>query len=109
MALADQARSGQRGFDAAIARAERLASSAGPARSESWIAAQQALSVAIGERTPVTRALADVDELVRSTIQSPSGLTRGDLENAKGTAEDIAEIDARQAARVAAVQRRLGL
>src|SRR5262245_52537641 len=48
--LVDQAKAGDAAFRGVIDNAERLAAAAGGQSSESWIAAQQALSVAQGAR-----------------------------------------------------------
>ena len=54
-ALIDQAQSGDRAFQGIAENAERLAASAGAQQSESWVAAQQALSAAQEARGPTTR------------------------------------------------------
>src|SRR5205085_1897727 len=55
--LVSQARSGDSAFRGQAETAQRLAAAAGPPQSESWIAAQQALSAAIDARAPTTTAL----------------------------------------------------
>src|SRR6476659_6887204 len=52
----------------AIAHAEQLASAAGAPQSESWIAAQEALSAAIAARKPTATALGDIDALGASKL-----------------------------------------
>lgn len=94
-------------FRAAMATAERLAAGAGPARSESWVVAQQALSAAIAERYPMTRALGDLDALTRQQVQLRGGLSPADLATLREAGERIAALDRAQAARVEAVQARL--
>lgn len=93
-------------FNAAIATAERLAATAGPARSESWTSAQQALSAAIAERYPVTRTLGDLDALTQAQVQA-GGLSPADLAVLRAASARVAELDRVQAARVGAVQARL--
>jgi hypothetical protein len=95
-------------FDAAIARAERLAAAAGSRQSEGWVAAQQALSAAVAERYPVTRALADIDALAAARVAANRALSLADQQQVREAAAQVAAVDARQAARVDAVQRRLG-
>ena len=107
--LVAQARSGDSAFASAAANAERLASAAGPARSESWIAAQEALSGAIAARKPVATALADIDATAADALQKQGGMAPSDEAAIKDAAAEVAAIDARQAARVDAVRRRLGL
>ena len=106
-ALLEQARSTAGRFAPAIDLAERLAAAAGPAQSDSWVAAQQALSAAIAERTPVTRALGDIDALTTAQIQARGGLSPADLAGLRAVAKEIAEIDQAQSERVSAVQARL--
>ena len=106
-ALLERAQSTGGRFAPAIALAERLAGSAGAAQSESWIAAQQALSAAIAERAPVTRALGDIDALTTAQVQAKGGLSPADIAGLSAVAREIAEIDRRQAARISAVQARL--
>ena len=62
-ALVGEAQSGNNQFEGPVSEAERLASSAGPPQSESWITAQEALTAAIAARKPTATALSDIDEL----------------------------------------------
>ena len=103
-ALVAQALAGDEVFHPAADRAERLAASAGPAQSESWILAQQALSLAVAAREPVTRALGDIDSLGAERIQQQGGLGAGDLAAIKAAAARVGEIDEREAAAIARVQ-----
>ena len=64
-ALVDQATSGDAAFRGVIDNAERLAAAAGAQSSESWIAAQQALSVAQGARVRRRTRLATSTRLHR--------------------------------------------
>ena len=105
--LVARARSAESAFDAAIATAERLAAGAGARQSESWIAAQQALSGAVAERAPVARALADVDALTAEWVAKRGGIAPSDQAQISAAAETIAAIDRRQAQRIDAVQARL--
>ncbi len=106
-ALVRRALSGSDRFNAAISSAERLAGVAGPAGSESWTSAQQALSAAIAERYPVTRTLGDLDALTQARIQARGGLSPADVAVLREAAARVAELDRAQAARVEAVQARL--
>jgi hypothetical protein len=107
-ALIDQARSGEAAFETAASTAERLASNAGPPQGESWIAAEEALSAAIAARRPTASALGDIDELGARSLQTQGGLAPNDLLEIRRAASKVAEIDQRQAQRVAAIQKRLG-
>ena len=108
-ALVAQARSGDAAFAPAAAEAERLASVAGPAQSESWVAAQVALTAAIAARTPTATALGDIDTLGAEKLQTQGGLAPADLAAVKAAGEEVGAIDQRQAERVAAIKARLGI
>jgi len=106
--LVAQARAGDQAFASAAAEAERLAAVAGEAQSESWIAAQQALSLAVAARGQTTRALGDIDEIAATALANRGGIAPGDLAAIEQAAAEAAAIDARGAARVEAIQARLG-
>lgn len=108
-ALVDQAESGDQAFRTAAENAERLASSAGASQSESWVAAQQALSAAQEARAPTTRALGDIDALGANALQKNGGIPAGNLAAIRAAADKVAEIDRVEAARIDAIERRLGL
>jgi hypothetical protein len=108
-ALVGQARAGQAAFEPAAADAERLASAAGPPQSESWIAAEQALSAAIAARGATANALGDIDSLSATLLQSQGGIAPNDLAAIKRAAAEISAIAGAQADRIAAIQRRLGI
>jgi hypothetical protein len=107
--LVDEARSGEQAFAPLINDAERLASSAGPPRSESWIAAQEALSAAIAARRSTALAQADIDALGATALQDQGGIAPNDLKAIDGAARQVSTIARQQTDRVAAIQRRLGL
>jgi hypothetical protein len=108
-ALIEQAHSGNAEFDSAASQAERLATAAGAPQSEGWIAAQEALTAAIAARTPTATALGDIDAIAGDALQNQRGIAPNDLAAIKSAAADVGSIDQRQADRVRAVQRRLGL
>ena len=108
-ALVDQAQSGNAAFDAAASAAERLASGAGAPQSESWIAAQEALTAAIAARRPTATAIGDIDEIGATALQTQAGIARNDFAAIKSAAATVGAIDRRQAERVNAIQKRLGL
>jgi len=103
-ALVAQAVAGDEAFRAAAERAEDLAGAAGPAQSESWIVAQQALSAAVAAREPVARAVGDIDSLGAESIAQKGGLSAADLAAIKAAAERVGEIDAREAAAIDRIQ-----
>jgi hypothetical protein len=107
--LVSQARGGEGPFAALITEAERLAAGAAAPRSESWTQAQEALSAAVAARAPVARALGDIDALGADALQAQGGLAPADLAAIQAAAAEVAAIDRTQAARIDAVQRRLGL
>ena len=108
-ALIDQAQSGDAAFDGAASVAERLAGGAGPPRSESWIAAQEALTAAIAARRPTATAMGDIDEIGATALQNQAGIAPNDFAAIKSAAAKVGAIDSRQADRVASIQNRLGL
>jgi hypothetical protein len=108
-ALIDQAQSGDAAFDGAASVAERLAGGAGPPRSESWIAAQEALTAAIAARRPTATAMGDIDEIGATALQNQAGIAPNDFAAIKSAAAKVGAVDSRQADRVASIQKRLGL
>jgi hypothetical protein len=106
--LLSKARAGDTQFRSAAVAAERLAAAAGASQSESWIVAQQALSVAVSAREPTTRALGDIDALAAGAIAERGGLAPSDLAAIEGAAAEVAAIDRRQAAAIDSISRRLG-
>jgi hypothetical protein len=108
-ALIDQAQSGDAAFDGAASVAERLAGGAGPPRSESWIAAQEALTAAIAARRPTATAMGDIDEIGATALQNQAGIAPNDFAAIKSAAAKVGAIDSRQADRIASIQKRLGL
>jgi hypothetical protein len=107
--LIAEARSGDGAFGPAIADAESLAAAAGAPQSESWISAQEALSAAIAARRPTAMALADIDALGATTLQTQGGLAPNDLKAIQDAAAAVAGVARAQTDRIAAVQKRLGL
>jgi len=106
-ALVARAVAGDEAFRAAAANAERLATAAGPAQSESWIAAQQALSAAVAARAPVTVALGEIDSLAAARIQQFGGLSAADLQAINAAAARVADIDRSEAEQIERIQARL--
>ena len=107
--LIAEAHQGDAAFEPAADQAQKLANAAGPAHSESWIAAQEALTAAIAARGPTSNALADIDTLGATALQSQGGLAPNDLAAVKRAGAEAGAIDQRQAARVKAIQGRLGI
>jgi hypothetical protein len=107
--LVDQARAGDSAFDPVAAEAERLTGAAGAPESDSWVAAQQALSAAIEARRATATALGDIDALGASALQTQGGIAPNDLAAIQRAAAEVGALDQRQADRISAMQRRLGL
>jgi hypothetical protein len=105
--LVSQARSSDAAFLPAAAEAQRLAEAAGAAQSETWIAAEQALSRAIATRDATVHALGDIDALGGSRLQANAGLAPNDLEAIKSAGAEVGAIDDRQARTIKAIQDRL--
>jgi hypothetical protein len=106
--LVAQARAGDSPFCDAADAAERLVATAGERQSESWIAAQQALSAAVAAREPTTRALGEIDALGATRIQQQGGINPADRAAIEAAAAEVGAIDRAQAARIEAMQARLG-
>src|SRR2546423_12223852 len=107
--LVAQARSGDAAFAPAADQAEKLAAAAGAPQSEGWVAAQQALSVAAAARAPTASALGDIDAIGANMLQSQGGIAPNDLAAIKRAGAEVGAIDQRQADRIKAIQRRLGI
>lgn len=88
-ALIDTVMASAPAFDEAYARAEALTARAGPRESESWIAAQMALSALERTRGPVRQALGDLDALRQRVVQGPSSEDRDRLDAAIQTVEAL--------------------
>jgi hypothetical protein len=105
--LVAQARSGDAVFGPAAEHARQLAGSAGARQSESWIAAQEALSAAVAARAPTAAALSAIDALGASALQTQGGLAPNDLAAVQRASEEVGALDRRQAEIIAAIQGRL--
>ena len=103
-ALVAQARSGDAAFQAAAADARRLAAAAGPRESESWVVAQQALSVAVAARAPVARAMAEIDAMGAQSVIELGGIGAANLRAILAAAAEVSAIDQREAATVSELQ-----
>ena len=107
-ALVDQARDGETEFEPAAANAERLAATAGAPQSENWIAAQEALTAAIAARRPTAMALADIDAIGATALQTQGGIAPNDLKAIQSAVSAVAAIARGQTDRIDAIKRRLG-
>ena len=107
--LIAQARTGDAVFASAAAAAERAAAGAGGPQSESWISAQEAVSAAIAAAGQTRVALADIDAISATALQTQGGIAPNDLAAIKSASAEVGAIDERQAERIKALQSRLGL
>ena len=105
--LVAQARDGNAAFGPVAEQARALAEAAGAPKSESWIAAQEALSAAVAARAPTASALGAIDALGATKLQTQGGLAPNDLAAIQDAAAQVGAIDRRQAETIAAIQRRL--
>lgn len=105
--LVGEAETGDSNFEPSAAAAEKAIAAAGAPQSEGWIAAQQALSVAVAARAPVTRAAADLDSLGAQRIQKLGGIAAADLKAIDAASAKVREIDNREAALIKTLQDRL--
>jgi len=106
--LVGEGSSGARAFDSLVGQAQTLANAAGPAQSESWIVAQQALSGLEGARAATTRALSDIDGIVASRIQSGTGLTFSDQAAVEASSAELRAMTDRQSVIIDQLSARLG-
>lgn len=96
-ALVGEVRSAVPAFEAREGEATRLAGAAGPAASESWIAAEQALSLLIEQHGVTTRAAADIDALASSRLEAQRWITPADRQAITAAASEVGAISAQQA------------
>ena len=103
-ALAVEARSGVPAFEAALAVAERAVRGAGGPGSDSWVAAQQAVSRVEAARAVTTRALGELDaySVAQATTRS---LSPTDLERLAASLAEVQAISDRQSEAVNRLQR----
>ena len=83
------AQQGARDFGAALPAARAAASAAGASGSESWIAAQMAISALERTRTPVKGALSDLDALLRGALAGPPSEDLARIQDAIRTVEAL--------------------
>jgi hypothetical protein len=102
-----RAKGGNEAFEAAAPAVEKAVADAGPAQSESWIAAQQALSTLVSLRSPVTSAAADIDALGAERVQKLGGLAAADLKALDAASAEVRRIDEAEAAVIDRLQSRL--
>jgi hypothetical protein len=105
-AFAGRAREGNLDFERALAQARPLAARAGAAGSESWLAAQQAVSRAQAARAATVSALADLDQFAAAqALEGP--LSPGDYGRLTESLAQMQALAAGQEARLAELSGRL--
>ena len=105
--LVGQVRAGVAPFQERLAVADRLAAAAGPISSESWVAAQSALSLLVEQNGVTTRAAADIDALAASRLQQQHWIRPADQGAITAAAGEVAAIGGPQAAAIARIRDRL--
>jgi hypothetical protein len=105
--LLAEARAGNAAFADAAAAAERLVAAAGAPQSESWVVAEQALSVAVAAKASTTRALGDIDAISADRIALRGWIAPADQAAVAAAAAEVAGLDRAQAARIDAMRARL--
>ena len=105
--LVEEAKSGDVRFRAVLGATQRLANNAGKPQSESWIAAQQALSGLEAARTATARSLAEIDALGAERIHATGAVGDSDSAAIDAATTEVGAIDARQAAEIKAITTRL--
>jgi len=102
--LRQQAARGEQAFDAAYGPAEAAVRAAGPQGSETWVAAEQAISRLEAARAETTGALAQLDQLSAGRADMPTN--PDDMAAIAGIMAVVQDIADRQQARVDALRRR---
>lgn len=93
-ALASEARGGWRDFEAELGVAERAAAAAGPRGSESWVAAQQAVSRLEAARARTMAAAAELERLSLARADLPT--SAADQEALAAAIAEVSAIATRQ-------------
>ena len=98
--LVETARSAVPAFEMQEAEAAGLASAAGPMASESWIAAQLALSMLIEQYGVTTRAAGDIDALAANQLDNQRWIRPADQQAIASASAEVAVIGNAQAAAI---------
>ena len=102
------ARAGTTAFDRLAQAAEALAAAAGPRQSESWIAAQQALSALGAQHGLTTNAAANIDAIAAEKIDATRWLVPATQAAIEAAAAAVGAINDRQSATIDRLGARLG-
>ena len=101
------ARGGVAGFDR-LAQAAEARAAAGPRQSESWVAAQQALSALIAQQGVTTNAAANIDAIGAEKIEQTRWLVPATRAAIEAAAAEVGAINDRQRAIIDRLGARLG-
>jgi len=102
------ARGGTVAFNQLAREAEALAAAAGPRQSESWIAAQQALSALGAQHGVTTNAAAEIDEIAAERIDAARWLVPATRAAIEAAAAEVGAINDSQSATIDRIGARLG-
>ena len=102
------AHGGISGFEQLIGAAEALSAAAGAAQSESWIAAQQALSALVAQHGVTTAAAADIDAIAGDRIDATRWLVPATRAAIEAAAAEVQSINTAQTATIDRIAARLG-
>lgn len=105
--LVEAARAGASAFNAQESEATRLASTAGPMASESWIAAQQALSRLVERHGVTTRAAGDIDALAGNRLEGQHWIRPADREAIAAAAAEVGSLNEAQSGAIQRLTRQL--
>jgi hypothetical protein len=94
-------------FSAREAETSRLTATAGPVSSESWIAAQQALSRLVEQHGITTGAAADIDAMAANRIEGQRWIRPADRNAIAAAAAEVGEINQAQSAAIDRLRDRL--
>jgi len=103
-ALIAEAREGGRAFDADLPAAERATAHVGPAESDSWVEAQQAISRLQASRGRTDEAAAELHQLRLARAGQPSSAT--DLAALDAAIEEVGALVERQQGQLDRISRR---
>ncbi len=103
------ARRGVTEFNRLAGAAEGLAAAAGPRQSESWIAAQQALSALVAQHGVTTNAAATIDAIAAEGIDRTRWLTPATQSAIEAAAGEVGAINDVQSALINRLGKRLGV
>ncbi|MBA3730516.1 MAG: hypothetical protein H0W92_06905 [Sphingomonas sp.] len=96
-------------FNRLAGAAEGLAAAAGPRQSESWIAAQQALSALVAQHGVTTNAAATIDAIAAEGIDRTRWLTPATQSAIEAAAGEVGAINDGQSALINRLGKRLGV